>query len=430
MKFQTRYLLGLIPLVVLFGVFYYFGDIVTYVIFAWVVSMIGAPLVKFFRRFMGKNLAAASTLVIFSLALMSLVWVFIPPLIQQARNLSKVDYNELISSLEEPIGDWEDWLKDKGLIEAVEVDTTIQEVVVEEKEPEENVITQVVSLDSLLYASGDTVTRTGTNLALVINIEQADEEPLNQKEEDEQSHSFFDNVKSNVYSFLDPSQIPKVFGSIVGFFGNLLIALMSVFFISFFFLREQGLFANMISAIVPTGYDNQSVTALNQASKLLVRYFVGVALQISFITMIVSIPLSLLGIKNALLIGFFAALMNVIPYIGPLLGAAFAVIITLSSNLDLSFYSELLPLLSKVLLVFAIMQLVDNFLAQPFIFGKSVKAHPLEIFIVVLMGAKIGGIIGMVAAIPSYTVLRVVARVFLSEFKIVQRITQGMDDID
>ncbi len=430
MKFQSRYLLALIPLALFFGILYFFGDIVTYVIFAWVLSMLGAPIVKFFRKFMGKNLAAASTIVVFALLVMGLIWVFIPPLIQQARNLSKVDYNELISGLEEPIHDWERWLQDKGLMDAHphEADSLAQHSHTEE-EHKAHSITQIINIDSLYRAEGDSLTETDTKLALVINIEHPDHE--NEiKEEVVEEPSFFENVKQNIYKFLNPSQIPKVFRNIVGFFGNLLIALMSVLFISFFFLREQGLFGNMISAIVPDGYDAQTITALNESSALLVRYFVGVATQISLITMIVSIPLSFLGIKNALLIGFFAALMNVIPYLGPLLGAAFAVIITISSNLDLSFYSEMLPLLSKVLLVFAAMQMIDNFLFQPFIFGKSVKAHPLEIFIVVLMGAKIGGIIGMVAAIPSYTVLRVVARVFLSEFKIVQRITQGMDATD
>ncbi len=429
MKFQSRYLLGLIPLIILGAIFYYFSDIVSYVIVGWVLSMVGAPVVKFLRRFMGKNLAAGLTLAGFLLILMSLIWVFIPPLVQQARNLSTVDYNAVINSLEEPIEDWENWLKENGLMESEVIDTTVQEIAIETPEPKDQVITQIVPLDSLLNSMGDTLTRTNTNVALLINIESKDDiKP--EKEEEIVSDSFFDNVRKNIYSFLNPSLIPRIFGSIVGFFGNFIIGLMSVMFISFFFLREQGLFANMISALVPNGYDQQTITALDQSSKMLVRYFIGVLTQITFITIIVSIPLSFLGIKNALLIGFFAGLMNVIPYIGPLLGASFAIIITLSSNLELSFYSELLPLMSKVLIVFMIMQMVDNFLLQPFIFGKSVKAHPLEIFIIVLMGAKLGGIPGMVLAIPAYTVLRVVAKVFLSEFKIVQRITRGMGEIE
>jgi predicted PurR-regulated permease PerM len=127
-------------------------------------------------------------------------------------------------------------------------------------------------------------------------------------------------------------------------------------------------------------------------------------------------------------LAFFAALINVIPYLGPLIGAAFGIIITISSNLDLDFYTQMLPLLSKVVIVFAGMQMLDNFLLQPWIFSNSVLAHPLEIFIVILMGAQINGIIGMVLAIPVYTVLRVIARSFLSEFKIVQKITGGLNE--
>ena len=100
--------------------------------------------------------------------------------------------------------------------------------------------------------------------------------------------------------------------------------------------------------------------------------------------------------------------------------------ITISSNLDISFYSELLPKMGIIAIVFACMQFLDNFIIQPNIFSKSVKAHPLEIFIVVLMGAQVGGVVGMILAIPVYTVIRVLAKVFLSEFKLVQKITGGL----
>ncbi len=78
------------------------------------------------------------------------------------------------------------------------------------------------------------------------------------------------------------------------------------------------------------------------------------------------------------------------------------------------------------MIVFAIIQLIDNIILQPNIFSKSVKAHPLEIFIVVLIAGKLGGILGMVLAIPVYTVLRVVGKVFLKEFKVIQNLTKNM----
>ena len=201
--------------------------------------------------------------------------------------------------------------------------------------------------------------------------------------------SFFDHVKNNLLKFFDPSRIPKLFGSVVGFFGNILIAVMSIFFIAFFFLREQGLFSQIVKAFVPNKYEDQTVHAIEESSDLLIRYFVGMVLQITIITLLMTWVLSFMGYENALLIGFFAALMNVIPYIGPLLGAVFGTIIAVSSNIGMEF-TGLLPLIGKLVLVFAGMQLLDNFVLQPNIFSKSVKAHPLEIFIVILVGAKLG----------------------------------------
>jgi predicted PurR-regulated permease PerM len=198
-------------------------------------------------------------------------------------------------------------------------------------------------------------------------------------------------------------------------------------------LKEQGLFNTILSGVLPDKHEKNVFQAVSESSTMLIRYFIGVLAQVTTITIFVTITLSILGVKNALLIGFFAALMNIIPYVGPIIGAVFASVITISSNLELPFYPvagadqpALMYLLIKVFIVFGIMQLLDNFILQPNIFSKSVKAHPLEIFIIVLAGANIGGVVGMVLAIPAYTVVRVIAKVFLSEFKVVQSLTKGL----
>lgn len=116
MKFNYKYLLAVIPILITGGVIYYLSDIVTYILMAWVISMIGAPVVVFLRRFVGKNIAALFTLSLFVLGFMLLVWIFIPPLVNQIENLSKVDYNKVVTALEEPIRDWEKWLINKKLI--------------------------------------------------------------------------------------------------------------------------------------------------------------------------------------------------------------------------------------------------------------------------------------------------------------------------
>jgi len=440
MTFDKKYLIALFPLAVMLIFLFFFPDIVSYIALAWVVSMIGAPLFRFFNKFkfIGKNTAAAMTLMSFVLILFLVVSMIIPPLLQQARNLASVDYNLVIKNLEEPINDWNDWLVRRGLLE--QVDTTVT-APLQIDEVEEDMITKVIRIDSM-YLSADSTNQV-PEIAVVIQLEQPNTETQITEEDVEASKSFFDKVRENIYNFLDPSKIPELFGNAIGFFSNLFIAIMSIFFVSFFFLKEQGLFSSIISTILPNKHEAKGMHAIDEASTLLIRYFIGISIQIIVITGFVTIALTVLGIKNALLIGFFAALMNVIPYLGPILGASFGVIITISSYAaatnspelgeaingavqESAFYTDLLPTILKVLVVFGVMQVLDNFIFQPFIFGKSVKAHPLEIFIVVLMGAKLGGILGMVLAIPVYTILRVIAKVFMSEFKIVQQITKNL----
>ena len=421
MTTRNKYLLAIIPILLVGSIIYFLSDIVAYVVIAWVLSMIGAPVVKFLRRYLGKNASAGLTLAGFVLFMTLLVWVFVPPLLTQARNLAGVDYNSIVNSLEEPINDWESWLQDRGIISSENAEEEQSQL---NKQEEKKPLTEVIKLDSTQYPElhGD------QDITFLIQVNN-DNSHL-QHEETEAEHdlhlSFFERAKQNLYSFLNPSLIPKLLSNVIGTLSNFLIGLMSVLFIAFFFLKEHGLFNNMVSAALPNEYESKAQNAIQQSSDLLIRYFIGVLTQMTIITLFVSILLSILGVKNALLIGFFAALMNVIPYIGPIIGAAFAIIITVSSNLDMSFYSGLLPLMTKVLIVFGIMQLLDNFILQPNIFSKSVKAHPLEIFIVVLIGAKIGGIGGMVLAIPLYTVLRVLGKVFFSEFKVVQQITKNI----
>lgn len=386
------------------------------------VSMVGAPLVSFLTKFIGKSGAAVVTLILFLLFSAFLVGLFVPPLFQQAKNLAKIDYKEVLKNVEEPISDWENWLTGLGLLpnEDIELDSSTLVETIEEKP---HIYKEMIDMDTLYIQEGDSLVARPGPITIYINIEE-EKEPIVAPVENEAN--YFSRVRNKVLAFIDPGKIQSLFGSILGFFSNILIAVMSVAFIAFFFLKEQGLFSSIIRGMVPNEYEDRAVTAIDQSSGMLIRYFLGVLSQITILTLVVYIALSFLGIKNALLLGFFAALMNVIPYLGPIIGAAFATIITISSNLGLSFYDEMLPLLIKVFAVFGAMQLVDNFLIQPNIFGKSVKAHPLEIFIVVLVGAKVGGIIGMVLAIPMYTVIRVIAKVFLSEFKIVQSITKGL----
>lgn len=416
MKFNLKYLLALVPLAIAAGIIYWLGNIVTYVIIAWVVSMIGAPMVTRLRPWMGKSAAAILTLSSFVAIGAFLLYLFIPPLVNQARYLSRIDYNKVLGSVEQPIHDWENWLIDKGLMPAKKDKPSPRQ----DSIPQNLIFEKVYPADSLLPNQPG-------NILITVKLDASD---LNNKAENdnnsEKNQDFFEKLKSNLVYYINPARIQYFFNATVGAFGNLIVGISSVLFISFFFLREQGLFYKMVQSLVPNEYEAKTAHAIDQTSKLLIRYFTGILLQMLMVTLLVSIPLRIMGIDNALLIAFFAAILNVIPYIGPVIGALFGIVITLSSGVDAAFYTETMPELIKVLCVFLAMQLVDNFVLQPVIFSKSVKAHPLEIFLVVLIGAKLGGILGMVLAIPVYTALRVIGKVFLSEFKVIQNLTRNL----
>ena len=448
----SRYIAIAISLCLVGAVFYYFSDIVAYVLIAWVLSMVGQPINEFYKEYLklGSNGSAGLTLVTFIFLLTGLAWVFVPPMIKQAQNLAGIDYESLVESLEEPINSFNNILVERGLMEGELIfaeyelpeDTTIISVetipdnikkdtsqIGSGGEKNNQLTSTFVSIDSILLQNGDTVTKTNITFQVNINepiIEAKTSDVIDKAAEIKHTDTPIEKIQKRIFATFNPGQIPQLFSTLIGFMGNLLIAFMSILFIAFFFLKEQGLFLDALQAIVPSKYEKEVIHALDDSSRLLRRYFVGVSIQVTTITIFVSLVLTVFGMKNALLIAFFAALINVIPYLGPVIGATFGVLITISSNLDLPFYEEMLPLIFIVIITFAAMQLLDNFVLQPFIFSNSVSAHPLEIFIVILVGAKLSGIVGMVLAIPVYTVIRVIAKSFLSEFRLVQKLTKKL----
>lgn len=413
MRFNFKYLVVIISLFVIGAVLYYFSEIVTYILIAWVLSMIGAPLVVYLRKYIGKNMAALTTLSLFVVGFVVLVYTFVPPLVNQIDNLAKVDYNRVVDALRAPITDWENWLVSKKLMLRNPQEPEAQSVVLDSMAA----VTHTVEIDSMMLGE-----KLRIDIHVHNDIQSIKEEPKLANEDED----FFTLLERNIIAYLNPANIQKVLGNTFNAFGDILIGVLAVFFIAFFFLKEQGLFDTMLIAMVPPGYEKQTKQAVDGTSKLLIRYFIGILVQMTIIVVIIASGLTFIGVKNALLIAFFAAIINVIPYIGPAIGMFFAIILTISSNTGLDFYSELMPLLFKVLGLFGLLHLIDNVILQPNIFSKSVKAHPLEIFIIVLMGAKIGGIVGMVLAIPTYIVIRVISKEFLSEFKVIQNLTRNI----
>ena len=247
MKNLSRNIAIVVSLLIVVVIFYFFSNIVALVLIAWVLSLIGQPLMTIFQQKikigklrMGPSMSAFLTILSFFIVFAVLIWLFVPLVVEQARNLAEVDYNAISQALNEPMSQLNDQLHRFGLLESHESAT------------EE------------------------FNLAL--------------------------------RSWFKPTQIGNFFNILIGVFGNFLVTLFSIIFITFFFLKEQGLFGNFITALAPQQYEKETRNALNSITTLLTRYFGGILIQMTIITLFVSVALGILGIKNALLIGFFLQL--------------------------------------------------------------------------------------------------------------------------
>lgn len=351
------------------SVIYFLGSILVYVVIAWVLSLIGRPVTQFLlKRLRFNRLKSGSTLA--AVAVLLLFYVLF-------------------------------WL--------------------------------MISIFSPMFIEQASVlsklTTTNITEALAVPLSQIDQWLIKMNVLHE-GQTVVHEIEGDIRTFLAPAQIGRLFGSIVSLATSVIFGLFAVTFILFFFLKEEGLVLGFLHAVTLAKYDDNVTNAVEKLTTLLSRYFLGISAQILTITTIVSIGLSLLGVENAFLIGIFAAMINVIPYLGPMLGAIFGMFIVISSGINADFYAETVPKLWRVVVVFGVVQMIDNFILQPYIFSKSVLAHPLEIFIVILIGGNLGGVFGMIVAIPAYSVLRVMAHVFLSEFEVVQRLTTRMDEID
>ena len=223
------------------------------------------------------------------------------------------------------------------------------------------------------------------------------------------------------------SSISGIIGSVASTLVDFVIGAFATVFISFFFIKDDKLFSRIVGGLVPDRIEASVGNTINEISGLLSRYFVGLIIEIIGVMLVDFLLLWLvarIGAANALGIAFIAGILNIIPYVGPLIGEILGVVLSLILKyatgvglaVDFGWFA---------IIVFALMltaQLVDNFVYQPLIYSTSIKAHPLEIFIVLLVAGHIGGTLALLVAIPAYTVLRVIASRFFYKWKPVRRL--------
>ncbi len=240
--------------------------------------------------------------------------------------------------------------------------------------------------------------------------------------------TLYDIAVDTISNVLNPASITDFAGNIVTVISKFVVAFVAITFLSFFFLKDEGLFKETVMVMVPDQYEKRIRNVLHSIKHLLIRYFIGIIIQCSIVLINITIGMTIVGFpfQQALVMGLIIGIFNVIPYVGPWLGGSVAVLMGMATAVTTAGYPVIWLLLIYMVIVIAATQAIDNNLIQPMIYSRSVNAHPIEIFLVILAVGSFAGIAGMIVAVPSYTALRVFAREFFNNFGPVRKITSGL----
>ena len=367
----ARYIIILGALAIAAVICYFFGSVIAYILIAFVVSLIGQPILKLLRRVKIKGKSAPDSI----LAVFTLIFVL-------------------------------------GFLVLI-----VMQVV--------PVVTSIVGEASAMNAQESTDSRSIINQANVWVIRT-----IPWVGED------FDGVElimDNINEVLNLSNVSLILGSVASAVAGIVVGLFSVVFISFFFIKDEGLFGRIIGSLVPDSIEGKVEKTILEIERLLSRYFVGLIVEILGVVLLDCLGLWLIArvdFNYAIGIAFIAGLLNIIPYVGPLIGEVIGVVlcIILKYGAGIGLGVNIWIFAGIVLAIMLTTQLVDNFVYQPLIYSTSIKASPLEIFVVLLIAGNIGGVVGMLIAIPTYTVIRVIASRFFYNYKVVQRLIPDVEN--
>ena len=219
-------------------------------------------------------------------------------------------------------------------------------------------------------------------ISLTANIPFLDPETVTQK-----VHAFVQSGLQGLNGFLT---------STAGFLVNLAI----VPFITFFILSEGDTAVKKLIERVPNKYFEMVLNVIDKIQKELVGYLPGWILDSVIVGFLNIAGFYLIGVNYAILLGIFAGICNLIPYVGPFFGVVPALLISLSQCGD---FRQAFPIIAVTLVL---VQLLDNIIIQPLCFSQTVDMHPVTVIIVLIIGDSLMGIAGMLLAIPIATILK------------------------
>lgn len=205
----------------------------------------------------------------------------------------------------------------------------------------------------------------------------------------------------------------NIMSGTASFIKTLFVAIFSILFITFFSLKDHKIIIKMVRSWLPNKYHKNFDNIVGATGKQISAYFRGVMIEMFIVGFIEFLVCFIFGVPNALLIGAIGGLLNIIPYVGTLIALLLSEIIGITALMPIDPEVSLIwANVIKIAAAFGVAKLVDDFILQPYIYGRQTHSHPLEIFIVILMAGYLGGVIAMIFAVPAYTLLRIVINEF------------------
>lgn len=229
-----------------------------------------------------------------------------------------------------------------------------------------------------------------------------------------ENDEMFRNLTTNITSYLGDlfGNIASSFGQVVGFVTSAVITIVVIPFMLLYMLLDGKRLPDAIVKLLPSSYEKETRHILHDMHET-VRSYVNAQLLVAFFVGITSlIGLWIIGVDYAILLALFMMVTNIIPYVGPFLGAAPAVVV--------AFIQDPIKVL-WVIVVIIIVQQIESNVISPLIQGKSLKVHPLTIIIVLLVAGNLAGIIGMLIAVPFYAVAKTVVQNIVRIYKLRER---------
>ena len=237
-------------------------------------------------------------------------------------------------------------------------------------------------------------------------------------------------IAEKILNVFNITSIQNLFANIFSFTIELVVSVFVITFISFFFLKDDKLFYRTILLFVPVSYQTEVKHVLICISNMLMKYFSGVVTDMIIIFILVSTGMLIVGcdFNTSITLGIVSALFNVVPYVGPIISFTFGMLTCFLTNIDYDLSTYILPKMLYMAIVYLSVNILDASLIQPYVYSNAIKAHPLEIFLIIISAGLLAGIIGMMLAIPSYMALRIIAKEFFYQFYFVKNITKNLDE--